>query len=175
MMSLSPIRAFKYQPSRRFLPGMYSRVSNILPLSPGAGLARCVWTARSPNLRSNSVSSSITPTSNPNLEAITWSHFPSPPRKRSPWHLSHRNQRRRWLSRWSQRKMSPLYPLNQTRRNPQRRRKLPQPRQRLVLSNWFHWDGIMDVFVPRTGQKVFFMLLSAGLCEPYTRWSELWD
>lgn len=128
-LTLCSIRAFKYQPNRRFLRGMSLRVWNIPPHCLGAGLAQSASTARSLNLRSSSVSFFITPTWSPNLVAITWSHSLCLLKRRSPWHLSPKNQRRRWWRRWSQKRVCLLCPLTQ-RRNPARKRNLSPPRQR---------------------------------------------
>lgn len=123
-------RVFKYQPSRRFPHGTSLRVSNTLPLSPGAGLARYAWIARSTNLRSSSVSCSTTLTWSPNLEAITWNHSHCPQKKKSHWRPCLRNQKRRWWRLWSQKRVYPVFLLTQVRKNPTRRRKIHPTRPR---------------------------------------------
>lgn len=174
----SAIRVFKYQPSKRFLPGTSLRVWNTLPPCLGAGSVQCVSIVRSPNLKSSNVSCSTTPTWSPNLAAITWSRSLCPRKKRSRWHLSPRNQRRRWWRLWSQKRVCLLCHLTRTRRNPTRRRKTQPRRQRFHFTGWHSLYLCFLDKSPRSVLKsnIFFPpFSSAGLCEPYTRWCDLWD
>jgi len=95
-------RVFRFQQNKRCPLGIYLKVTKILLLSPGHGLVQFVSTGKWSSMRSSSISSCTTCTPNPNRGVTTSSPCPFLQRRRrkSPPHLSLRNQKESQESSW---------------------------------------------------------------------------